>query len=87
MSVAATRIRRRTALTLGAATVAAGSRGRSALGGGNSRVLRFVPGMNPSSLDSLWAQSVSTREAAFMVFDTLYGLDASLTPQPPKSHV
>ena len=26
----------------------------------------------------LWAQSVSTREAAFMVFDTLYGLDASL---------
>jgi peptide/nickel transport system substrate-binding protein len=25
---------------------------------------------------------VATREAAFLVFDTLYGLDASLTPQP-----
>jgi hypothetical protein len=45
-------------------------------------VLRFVPALNPSSLDSLWAQSAGTREAAFMVFDTLYGLDASLTPQP-----
>jgi peptide/nickel transport system substrate-binding protein len=83
MSVAATRmIRRRNALTLGAAAVAAGSRGHSALADGNARVLRFVPILNPSSLDSLWAQSVSTREAAFMVFDTLYGLDASLTPQP-----
>src|SRR3984957_1671311 len=82
MSVAPAPIRRRTALTLGAAAIAAGSRGPPALGDGNSRVLRFVPGMNPSSLDSLWAQSVSTREAAFMVFDTLYGLDASLTPQP-----
>jgi peptide/nickel transport system substrate-binding protein len=45
-------------------------------------MLRFVPGLNPSSLDSLWAQSVGTREAAFLIFDTLYGLDASLTAQP-----
>jgi peptide/nickel transport system substrate-binding protein len=75
-------VSRRTALTLGTAAIAAGSRGDSAFGGGNPRVLRFVPSLNPSSLDSLWAQSVATREAAFMIFDTLYGLDASLTPQP-----
>jgi peptide/nickel transport system substrate-binding protein len=49
---------------------------------GTPRVLRFVPAIIPSSLDSLWAQSVATREAAFISFDTLYGLDASLTPQP-----
>jgi hypothetical protein len=67
MSVAATRIRRRNVLTLGAAPIAAGSRGHLGLGGGNPRVLRFVPILNPSSLDSLWAQSVSTREAAFAV--------------------
>ena len=64
-------LHRRTALTLGVATFAAGSWGPPALGAGNSRVLRFVPAINPSSLDSLWAQSVGTREAAFMIFDTL----------------
>src|ERR1700722_17554833 len=75
-------LHRRTALTLGVAAIAAGSRGPPALGAGNSRGVRFFPAINPSSLDSLWAQSVGTREAAFMIFDTLYGLDASLTPQP-----
>ena len=83
MLVAATTICRRAALmTLGAAAIAAGGWGRPALGAGNTHVLRFVPALNPSSLDSLWAQSVGIREAAFMIFDTLYGLDASLTPQP-----
>jgi len=41
-----------------------------------------VPGFNPHSLDPLWGQTLANQEAAFMVFDTLYGLDASLAPQP-----
>ena len=82
MSVAIAKISRRTALTLGAAAFAAGSLSCPAIGGGNARVLRYVPGFNPSSLDPLWVGSVANIEAGLMVFDTLYGLDASLAPQP-----
>jgi len=83
MSIAVSKkIRRRTALTLGAAAIADGSLARPAIGAGNSRVLRFVPPIDPSSLDPLVKASVANTEAALMVFDTLYGLDASLTPQP-----
>ncbi|HEY2132820.1 MAG TPA: ABC transporter substrate-binding protein, partial [Acetobacteraceae bacterium] len=47
-----------------------------------SRTLVFVPQANLTSLDPIWTTATVTRNYAFMVFDTLYGLDAQLKPFP-----
>lgn len=44
--------------------------------------LRYVPAADIASLDPVWTTASQTRDHAFMVYDTLYGLDESLTPQP-----
>jgi len=46
------------------------------------QVLRMVPQANLTSLDPIWTTANITRNHAFMVYDTLYGLDAQLQPQP-----
>jgi ABC-type transport system substrate-binding protein len=45
-------------------------------------VLRMVPQANLTSIDPIWTTANITRNHGFMVYDTLYGLDASLQPQP-----
>jgi peptide/nickel transport system substrate-binding protein len=45
-------------------------------------VLRMVPQANLTSIDPIWTTANITRNHGFMVYDTLYGLDASLRPQP-----
>ncbi|HEX3575132.1 MAG TPA: ABC transporter substrate-binding protein [Rhodopila sp.] len=45
-------------------------------------VLRMVPQANLTSIDPIWTTANVTRNHGFMVYDTLYGLDASLQPQP-----
>ncbi|MCI0755899.1 ABC transporter substrate-binding protein [Teichococcus vastitatis] len=47
-----------------------------------SRVLRFVPQSNLGSLDPVWTTANVTRNHAFMIYDTLYGLDEQFQPQP-----
>ncbi len=47
-----------------------------------SRVLKFVPQANLTSLDPIWTTANITRNHAYMVFDTLYGMDANFQPQP-----
>lgn len=46
------------------------------------QVLRMVPQANLTSLDPIWTTANITRNHAFMVYDTLYGLDAGLQPKP-----
>ena len=70
--------RRHLLTTAGAATFARPALAQSAA----SRTLVFVPQSAIGSLDSVWTTATVTRNHAFMVFDTLYGLDESLTPQP-----
>ena len=72
---------RRTALKVGAGAAVA-SLARPAIGQGKTRVLRFVPSSDLFSLDPLYATAYVSVVAGFMVFDQLYGLDASLTPRP-----
>src|SRR5260221_6402636 len=48
----------------------------------NSRVLRFVPQANLSSLDAVAGTQYVVRNASLLVWDTLYGVDSSLVPQP-----
>ncbi len=45
-------------------------------------VLRMVPQANLTSIDPIWTTANITRNHAFMVYDTLYGLDSELRPQP-----
>ena len=46
------------------------------------RPLRFVPFADLSMLDPMGTPSSITRDAALMLYDTLFGLDAQLRPQP-----
>jgi ABC-type transport system substrate-binding protein len=46
------------------------------------RVLKMVPQANLTSIDPVWTTANITRNHGHMVYDTLYGLDATLTPQP-----
>jgi peptide/nickel transport system substrate-binding protein len=47
-----------------------------------SRPLRFVPVSGLVILDPVSASGRATRNHGFLVFDTLYGLDETLNPQP-----
>jgi peptide/nickel transport system substrate-binding protein len=47
-----------------------------------TRVLRFVPQANLSSMDAVAGTQYVVRNAALLVWDTLYGVNAKLEPQP-----
>ncbi|MCB4821063.1 ABC transporter substrate-binding protein [Roseicella aerolata] len=47
-----------------------------------SRVLRMVPQANLTSIDPIWTTANITRNHGFMVYDTLYGMDAEFNVQP-----
>jgi peptide/nickel transport system substrate-binding protein len=48
----------------------------------DARTIRFVPYVDLSLLDPVVNTSTPARNHAFLVFDTLYGLDDSFRPQP-----
>src|SRR4051794_3302264 len=47
-----------------------------------SRVLKFVPQANLTSLDPIWTTANVTRNHAWLVFDVLFGMDAQFRAQP-----
>src|SRR5664279_2579122 len=47
-----------------------------------SKVLRFVPQANLSSMDAVAGTQYVVRNAALLVWDMLYGVNARLEPQP-----
>ena len=49
--------------------------------GAAARTLKFVPQANLANFDPIWGTQYVVRNAAAMVWDTLYGLDATLQPQ------
>src|SRR6476659_5706681 len=49
--------------------------------GANARTLRFVPQANLANFDPIWGTQYVVRNAASLVWDTLYGVDDKLTPQ------
>jgi peptide/nickel transport system substrate-binding protein len=49
--------------------------------GAAARTLRFVPQANLANFDPIWGTQYVVRNAAALVWDTLYGIDASLQPQ------
>ena len=69
---------RRQFLAASAATLAAPSLSR----GATKNVLRFVPQTDVAVLDPVWTTTYPTRDHAYLVFDTLYGMDSSYTTSP-----
>jgi len=49
--------------------------------GAAARTLRFVPQANLANFDPIWGTQYVVRNAAALVWDTLYGVDAALQPQ------
>jgi peptide/nickel transport system substrate-binding protein len=49
--------------------------------GAAARTLRFVPQADLANFDPIWGTQYVVRNAAALVWDTLYGFDASLQPQ------
>ncbi|EHM01750.1 Tat pathway signal sequence domain protein [Acetobacteraceae bacterium AT-5844] len=47
-----------------------------------AQVLKFIPQADLALLDPIQTTAAVTRNHALMVFDTLYGVDDALTPQP-----
>ena len=72
-------MKRRTLLQAGAAF---GLATPSIVRAAGARVLKFIPQSDLAVLDPVWTTAYITRHHAMMVFDTLYGLDASFQPQP-----
>jgi peptide/nickel transport system substrate-binding protein len=70
---------RRRHLLAAAATAALA---RPALGQANARTLKFIPEGNLQNPDPIWSTTTVARNFGYMIWDTLYGVDASLTPQP-----
>jgi peptide/nickel transport system substrate-binding protein len=65
--------------TAGAAGVLAAPRiGRAA----DSKVLRFVPQANLANLDPIWTTQYVVRNGSLLIWDTLYGVNDKLEPQP-----
>lgn len=49
--------------------------------GAGAKVLRFVPQANLANFDPIWGTQYVVRNAAALVWDTLYGVDEKLMPQ------
>jgi peptide/nickel transport system substrate-binding protein len=49
--------------------------------GANARTLRFVPQANLANFDPIWGTQYVVRNAASLVWDTLYGVDDKLIPK------
>ena len=47
-----------------------------------TRTLRMVPQANLTSIDPIWTTANITRNHGFMVYDTLFGMDAEFRAQP-----
>ena len=71
-------MRRRTFLAATASALAAPALGQ----GGGNRILRMVPQANLTSIDPIWTTAIVTRNHGYIVYDTLFGLDAELQPKP-----
>src|SRR3954464_1618469 len=70
-------------VTAGAGTLAAtGGLATPAISqGAAAKTLRFVPQANLANFDPIWGTQYVVRNAAVLVWDTLYGFDETLTPQ------
>ena len=65
----------------GLITATRGFPGPALAQGAAARTLRFVPQANLANFDPIWGTQYVVRNAAALVWDTLYGVDEKLQPQ------
>ena len=65
--------------TTGAASLLAAPRISRAA---DNKVLRFVPQANLANLDPIWTTQYVVRNGSLLIWDTLYGVNSKLEPQP-----
>jgi peptide/nickel transport system substrate-binding protein len=75
---------RRTLLKASTAALA-GTLAAPAIAQGSAKVLRCAPEANLASIDPIWTTATVAINHGYMVYDTLYGVDLSLT-EPGPSH-
>lgn len=73
---------RRQFLALGAASLAMPQLGPRPGLAAESRVLRFIPHADLAVLDPIVSNAYVTRNHAYLVYDTLFGQDEAMNPQP-----
>src|SRR3984885_4747204 len=76
-------MKRRSFMRAGAASITAGVLPRFAIAQpANARVLRFVPQANLTLLDPIFTTAAVTSNHGWMVYDTLFGVNAKLQTKP-----
>jgi peptide/nickel transport system substrate-binding protein len=70
-----------TGVGTGALAVAGGLAAPAIATGAAARTLRFIPQSNLANFDPIWGTAYVVRNAAALVWDTLYGVDEQLRPQ------
>ena len=71
-------LKRRTFLAGSGAALAMPSIARAA----GASVIKFIPQADLTILDPIWTTAYVTRNHGLMVFDTLYGIDATFSAKP-----
>jgi peptide/nickel transport system substrate-binding protein len=74
--------RRNVVKILAGSAAASGLAAPRIVGAQAAKVLRFVPQANLSSMDAVAGTQYVVRNAALLVWDTLYGVDSKLTARP-----
>jgi peptide/nickel transport system substrate-binding protein len=74
-------IERRAALALMAAAALAGA-AWSGAAWAQQKVLKVVPHADLKNIDPIWTTAYITRNHGYMVYDTLFAMDANLQPKP-----
>jgi peptide/nickel transport system substrate-binding protein len=76
-------VKRRTILAGAAGSLLTSALPRPALAQSRSlRTLKFIPEGNLANPDPIWTTTTVARNHGFLIYDTLFGLDAKLTPHP-----
>src|ERR1700685_3043436 len=55
---------------------------RAQSGASSAKILRMIPQNELRVLDPIWTTAYSTRNHGYMVYDTLFALDAEMKPRP-----
>jgi peptide/nickel transport system substrate-binding protein len=75
-------VQRRHFIASAAATAAIGLAAPRVARATDNRTMRFVPQAGLSNLDPIWTTIYVVRNASLLFWDTLYGVDSTLTPRP-----
>ena len=76
-------MKRRNLLAGATAAGLVGSLARPSIAQGTAaRTLKFIPEGNLANADPIWTTTTVARNHGYMIYDTLFGVDSALTPQP-----